>query len=853
MAYGGPDKYYNPDDKVVNDGDVARADDLNSINFSTDAAFEQVASDLDGLLADVQEEVELARRWAEEDEDVVVAGGEYSAYHWAQKAQEYIAALDAASLLTLIKTVDGAASGLDADLLDGQQGSYYAPLASPTFTGTPAGPTQAVDNSSTRLATTAFVHDCNEGQIQKSGLTGGTLTISAVEARNAYIQLTGTLTSNLTVELPAGISRRYWVLNSCTVGPYTVNVKVAGGTTNIPIAATKLAVFFTNVIDVYAGPSDLFNPYIRAATADTPAVNDNSTRVATTAYFAGQASTTLPSMDGVASYGTGVIYARQNHVHPTDTTRAPLDSPTFTGTVGGITKSMVGLGNVDNTSDLNKPVSTAQATAIAVVQSDVDAHEARTDNPHTVTKSQVGLGFVDNTSDASKPISTATQTALDLKAPIDSPTFTGAPAGPTAAVAQNTTQFATCAFVQNVVSGVITKTGLTGGTLTLAAADLVTNQTLRLQGTLTSNLTVTFPTSAIIHRHWMVSNECVGNYTVTLKPLTGTVGQVVVPPGTTVGVSSDGVNLYQQLDFFNTFGENKIINGDFSIWQRATSQLGQGYGSADRWYCDRNGSTLNFGQGNFVFGQTDVPGGPDNYALAYVTSVAGAGNYAAIEQRIENVGTLSGKLATLSFWAKADVSQSIAINLSHNFGSGGGATSEYFFYTGNVTLTTSWALYTISVVVPSISGWTKGTDGLDHLAVRFWFDAGSNFDSDTNALGQRSGTYSIAQVQFAEGPYREYKRRTVGEEYKLCQRYYQVVNYAWSGVVTSTELYFFVYDMKEPMRITPSAGTPTNSTLSRLNTPFIFPTSSDSGYARSTANSTGHADIVGSVPLSAEI
>jgi hypothetical protein len=43
---------------------------------------------------------------------------------------------------------------------------------------------------------------------------------------------------------------------------------------------------------------------------------------------------------------------------------APLANPTFTGTVGGITKSMVGLGNVDNTSDANKPVSTATQTAL---------------------------------------------------------------------------------------------------------------------------------------------------------------------------------------------------------------------------------------------------------------------------------------------------------------------------------------------------------------------------------------------------------------------------------------------------------------------------------------------------------
>jgi hypothetical protein len=45
-------------------------------------------------------------------------------------------------------------------------------------------------------------------------------------------------------------------------------------------------------------------------------------------------------------------------------TKAPIDSPTFTGTVAGITKSMVGLSDVDNTTDAGKPVSTAQQTAL---------------------------------------------------------------------------------------------------------------------------------------------------------------------------------------------------------------------------------------------------------------------------------------------------------------------------------------------------------------------------------------------------------------------------------------------------------------------------------------------------------
>ena len=45
-------------------------------------------------------------------------------------------------------------------------------------------------------------------------------------------------------------------------------------------------------------------------------------------------------------------------------TKAPIASPTFTGTVSGVTKAMVGLSNVDNTSDVSKPISTATQTAL---------------------------------------------------------------------------------------------------------------------------------------------------------------------------------------------------------------------------------------------------------------------------------------------------------------------------------------------------------------------------------------------------------------------------------------------------------------------------------------------------------
>src|SRR5688572_32124331 len=93
--------------------------------------------------------------------------------------------------------------------------------------------------------------------------------------------------------------------------------------------------------------------------------------------------------------------------------KAPISNPTFTGTVAGITKSMVGLSSVDNTSDAGKPVSTAQQTAL-----DLKANLASptfTGTVSGITKTMVGLGSVDNTADTAKPVSTAQQTAIDAK------------------------------------------------------------------------------------------------------------------------------------------------------------------------------------------------------------------------------------------------------------------------------------------------------------------------------------------------------------------------------------------------------------------------------------------------------
>ncbi len=147
--------------------------------------------------------------------------------------------------------------------------------------------------------------------------------------------------------------------------------------------------------------------------------------------------------------------------------KAPIESPTFTGTVGGITKSMVGLGNVDNTADADKPVSTAAQTALALKAP--LASPTFTGTVGGITKSMVGLGNVDNTADADKLVSTAAQTALDLKENASNKSD--------AALGTSTTLFPTQNAVKTYVDAQISNA-------TIADADASTKGKVRLAGDL---------------------------------------------------------------------------------------------------------------------------------------------------------------------------------------------------------------------------------------------------------------------------------------------------------------------------------------------------------------------------------
>ena len=221
--------------------------------------------------------------------------------------------------------------------------------------------------------------------------------------------------------------------------------------------------------------------------------------------------------------------------------------------------------------------------------------------------------------------------------------------------------------------------------------------------------------------------------------------------------------------------KNYIINGNFDIWQRGTSQTTSGYGSDDRWNNSNIGSTKT----HSLIVCTDTERALFNasyFSRTAVASVVGANNFVVKHQHIENVTNLAGKTVTLSFWAKADSAKNIAIEFGQMFGTGGTPSS----YTSGVesqliTLSSTWQKFTKTIVIPNIVGKTLGANGVPTTTtyVSFWFDAGSSFSTRSSSLGQQSGTFDIAQVQLEEGSVATpFENRPIGLELSLCQRYY---------------------------------------------------------------------------------
>ena len=223
-------------------------------------------------------------------------------------------------------------------------------------------------------------------------------------------------------------------------------------------------------------------------------------------------------------------------------------------------------------------------------------------------------------------------------------------------------------------------------------------------------------------------------------------------------------------------GKNKIINGDFGVNQRSfTSATTYGYGF-DRFINAVGGGTgtATFTAQTFTPGTAPVSGYESaNYLRCVTTGQTATGTYTILQQTIEDVRTFAGQTVTISFWAKAaSGTPKIFAELEQNFGTGGGPAG--LLVGSQVTLSTSWARYSVTLNVPSISGKTIGAN--NGLTLLLWMSAGSSFNSRTSSLGIQSNTFEIWGVQIEAGstatPFTTASGGSQEGELAMCQRYY---------------------------------------------------------------------------------
>lgn len=281
-------------------------------------------------------------------------------------------------------------------------------------------------------------------------------------------------------------------------------------------------------------------------------------------------------------------------------------------------------------------------------------------------------------------------------------------------------------------------------------------------------------------------------------PLKTTYANGDVYSASDVNDTNGTINLLQTSTFGFAAGKNKIINGDFEVWQRGSSfsnPANEAY-LADRFNIvfDGSGSTRTVSRQTFTPGTAPVAGYEGEYFIRMAQTVAGSGGtYLGFNQRIEDVRTFAGQTVTLSFWAKADATRTILPNLQQNFGSGGSATVNITSGFTSTNLTTSWARYTFTVSVPSISGKTVGTSSF--LQLFFGFAANTVQTVDIWGVQLEAGSTATA-FQTATG--------TIQNELAACQRYY----YRATAQVTS----FY---------ITTGTGFARNTTIAYI--PFFVP------------------------------
>jgi hypothetical protein len=252
-------------------------------------------------------------------------------------------------------------------------------------------------------------------------------------------------------------------------------------------------------------------------------------------------------------------------------------------------------------------------------------------------------------------------------------------------------------------------------------------------------------------------------------------------------------------------GRNFVHNAKFNIQQRGTGSWATTAAyTADRWLLSINGSDA-ITASIYTMTDTDRSAIGDESAVSGLqigitgSSVTGSASY--LLQRIESCRRLSGKIVSLSFWAKASSgSPTITAGVQQSFGTGGSTAVTTNF--ASQQLTASWQhFYFNDYAIPSAAGKTFGTAGTDYTQLELTL---------TTAASPQSGTIQIWGVQLeVNSSYTALEAIDPGLDLLRCQRFYQTGTMQLVGYEAGTGVGLAcIIPLPVTMRATPTV-TPT--------------------------------------------
>ena len=286
--------------------------------------------------------------------------------------------------------------------------------------------------------------------------------------------------------------------------------------------------------------------------------------------------------------------------------------------------------------DTNKAYRWSGSTYVYITSGAVDSVAGKT-GVVTLVKADVGLANVDNTSDANKPVSTATQNALNLKANATNAVLTGIPTAPTAAVGTNTTQLATTAYVKAEVAN---------ETYTKAQVDAKLasqNDASEIDVTPTGNMTSTNVQAALVELQGDIDNRYTKTEVDTKLAGQNDASEInVTPSGNMVSTNVQAALVELQLDIDNRYTKaqaDTLLAGkvDKTVFDAANLNR------ADKYLANQNIVNMLYTNGDLTKIRYRVNSDTDYETLSYVN-----GNLTTINHYINAV--LKGT-TTLSYGA----------------------------------------------------------------------------------------------------------------------------------------------------------------------------------------------------------